>query len=86
MTPSPAAGAAAGFDNFINYQAIGQFGAATATLRTDTATQVTSTATNVVSRAVTGANITVDVNLLAAQPIITGNYSSILTVTIDPNL
>lgn len=86
MAPTPATGAIAGFDNFINYQAIGQFGAATATLRTDTATQVTSTGTNVVSGAVTGATITVDVNLLAGQPIIAGNYSSILTVTIDPSL
>lgn len=86
MNPSPATGAVAGLDNFIDYRAVAQFGAANATLRTDLASQVTSLNTNVVSGAVTGASITVDVNLIAAQPIIAGTYSAILTVTIDPSL
>lgn len=86
MVRTPAAAPVAGFDNQIDYLAIGQFGAATAALRTDLGTQATSTATNVGSGAVTGATITVDVNLLAGQPILAGDYSAVLTVTIDPSL
>ncbi len=86
MVPTPAIGAVSGFDNSIDYLAIGQFGAASVALNTSVASQATSVATNVVSGAVSGASITVDVNLLANQPILAGSYSSILTVTIDPGL
>jgi len=86
MAPTPTTGTVAGFDNEINYLAIAQFGAASAALNSNFTTQVTSAGTNVVTGAVSGATITVDVNLLAGQPIIAGTYSSVLTVTIDPSL
>lgn len=86
MVTSPPTAPVAGFDNQINYLAIAQFGSATTALGTDVATQTTSVSTNVPSGSVSGATITVDVNLLAGQPIIAGSYSSVLTVTIDPSL
>ncbi|MBU1209934.1 MAG: hypothetical protein KJ587_01515 [Alphaproteobacteria bacterium] len=86
LVATPATGTVAGFDNEINYLAIAQFGAASAALNSNVAMQVTSAGTNVVSGAVSGTTITVDVNLLAGQPIIAGSYSSVLTVTIDPSL
>lgn len=86
LVPTPALGSVAGFDNQINYLAIGQFGAASVALNTSVASQATSVGTNVVSGSVSGATITVDVNLLVGQRILAGNYSSVLTVTIDPGL
>jgi hypothetical protein len=86
LQPSPAIGAVAGFDNFIDWQAVGVFGAATTTLTTSSASVATSAGYNVPSGAFTGATITVDVNLLAGNPIQAGTYSGVLTVTIDPNL
>lgn len=86
MVTTPPTAPVSGFDNEINYLAIAQFGAATTVLGTDVATQTTSASTNVPSGGVSGATITVDVNLLAGQPIIAGDYASVLTVTIDPSL
>ncbi len=86
LVATPAIGAVAGFDNAIDYLAIAQFGAASTALNTTVATQVTSAGTNVASGAVSGATVTVDVNLLVGQPILAGTYASVLTVTIDPSL
>lgn len=87
LTPSPAIPSASGFDNFINYRAVGSFGAATTTLNTTTtpATSV-SAARNVASGPTTSGTVNVDVNLLSGQPVSAGSYSGVLTVTIDPNL
>lgn len=87
LVQTPAAGAVAGFDSNINYRAIATFGAATATLNSTAAvTSASSVAKNVASGATASGNIGVNVNLVAGNPVIAGSYSSVLTVTIDPNL
>ena len=86
LQPSVATPAASGFDNFIDWQATGVFSAATAALDTRSAVSATSAGFNVSSGAVSGATITVDVNLVAGNPVIAGTYSAILIVSIDPNL
>jgi len=87
LTPSPAIPPASGFDNFINYRAVGSFGAASTTLNTTTTpTTAVSPTRNVTSGPITTGTVNVDVNLLAGQPVIAGTYSGVLTVTIDPNL
>ena len=86
LQPTPALSAASGFDNFINWRAYGVFSAASATLNTSSASSATSLDFNVPSGAVSGATITVDVNLVAGNPLLAGSYSAILTVSIDPNL
>ena len=55
LQPTSAISTVAGFDNFINWQATGSFGAATATLSTATASTVTSTGYNQASGNVSGA-------------------------------
>ncbi len=87
LTATPAIPPASGFDNFINYRAVGSFGAASTTLVTTTtpATSVSSTR-NVASGPTTSGTVNVDVNLLTGQPVSAGSYSGVLTVTIDPTL
>jgi hypothetical protein len=77
--------AASGLDNFIHWRAQGTFSAATATLSTNSAATVISSATNVASGATSGATITINVNLIAGQPLLAGTYTGVLTVTVDPN-
>lgn len=86
LQPLVPAGAVAGFDSFIDYRAVGVFGAASATLTTKTGSAATSTGYNIASGPVTGATITIDVNLVAGNPILAGSYSTVLTVSIDPAL
>ena len=85
---TPTIAAPSGFANFINYKAVGTFGAATATLTTTTATSTSasSVAKNVASGATTSGSVGVNVNLIAGNTALAGSYSSVLTVTIDPNL
>lgn len=84
---TPTATASAGFSNFINYRAIGTFGAATATLNTTTTVaSASSAAKNVVSGATTSGSVGVSVNLVAGNIAMAGTYTGVLTVTIDPNL
>ncbi len=86
LQPTVAVGAATGFDNTINWVATGVFGAASVTHQTTSGTATTSTGFNAPSGAVSGATITVDINLVAGNPIIAGSYTGILTVSVDPNL
>jgi hypothetical protein len=87
LVQSPPATAAAGFDTTLNYRAVASFGAATATLTTTTTspTIVDSASKNVVSGSMAG-NVTVDVNLIAGQPLIAGTYTGVLVITLDPSL
>ncbi|MDX2158587.1 MAG: hypothetical protein SFW09_18970 [Hyphomicrobiaceae bacterium] len=86
MQHVPAIGAAAGFDNFINYQATGTLGGATATLTTSSGSTVTSSGYNVPTGTTVGASLPVNVNLLTGQRLQSGTYSTTLSVTIDPTL
>ncbi len=77
----------AGFDNFINYRAVGIFGSANATLTTTTVeANADSAAKNTTAGATTNGSIDVDVNLVNGNPVIAGTYTGILRVTIDPSL
>jgi hypothetical protein len=83
----PAVAAAPGFDSFINYKAAATLGGASVTLTTTTSSAaVTSAGYNVASGTTIGASLPVNVNLLAGQPLRSGNYSTTLSVTIDPTL
>lgn len=87
LVQSPPATASAGFDTTLNYRAVATFGAATATLTTSstTPTIADSASKNVVSGSM-AANVTVNVNLIAGQPLIAGTYTGVLVVTLDPSL
>ncbi len=86
MQRTPAVGAAAGFDNFIDWQATATLGSATANLSTDTTGTATSASYNVLSGTTVGGTVGVDVNLIPGQPLQSGTYTGILTVTVDPTL
>jgi len=86
MQRTPAVGAVAGLDNFINWQATASLGSATATLSTNAATTTTSANYNVLSGTTVGGTVGVDVNLIQGQPLRSGNYTGTLTVTVDPTL
>ncbi|MBA2127421.1 hypothetical protein DLM45_14500 [Hyphomicrobium methylovorum] len=86
MQPVLATPPKTGFDNSINWRANGTFGNASSSLNTSIASQADSGSKNVGSGATSNGNINVDVNLLSGNPIISGNYSGVLKVTIDPNL
>jgi hypothetical protein len=84
---TPAASSFTGFDDFINYRAVGSFGAAISTLTTTTTSgSASSVAKNVASGVTTAGSVSVNVNLIAGNPAMAGTYSGVLTVTIDPNL
>lgn len=86
LQPVQSTPARAGFDNFINYRAQGNFGSASSVLSTTVASQsVDSVQKNVASGVTTSGQIDIQVNLLNGQPIIAGAYSGILTVSIDPS-
>lgn len=86
MQHTPAIGAMPGFDNFINWRAVATLGGANATLDTSAASTVTSTSYNVGSGTTINGSVGVNVNLLAGQPLRSGNYTGTLTVTVDPTL
>lgn len=77
-----------GFDSLINWQAQATFGLASATLVTagPLPAQVTSTNRNATGSGSTSGNITVNVNLVPGGRPLSGNYSGVLTLTIDPAL
>lgn len=84
---TPTATSPSGFDNFINYKAVGTFGAASSTLTTTTTvSSASSAAKNVASGATTTGSVSVSVNLIAGNTALAGTYSGVLTVTIDPTL
>lgn len=86
LQPTTSAPSRSGFDNFIKFRAQGTFGNATSTLVTTTSSQsVDSSQKNVASGATRDGQILIDVNLLKGQPILAGNYSGTLTVSIDPS-
>ena len=92
LLPSPALSARPSFDNFINWHANAQFGAAKADLTTTgTAASpaglatVTSANKNIASGVTTNGTISVTANLVAGQRILAGSYAGTLTVSIDPS-
>jgi hypothetical protein len=87
LQPTVATPTRTGFDNFINYRAVGTFGGATSTLNTTTtAASADSASKNTGSGATPNGTVSVDVNLVPGNPVIAGSYSGILTVTVDPDL
>jgi hypothetical protein len=54
-------------------------------LDTSQGADAASASRNTAAGAVTEGVVRVDVNLLAGKPLLPGTYSSILTVSIDPN-
>lgn len=86
MQRTPAVGAVSGFDNFIDWQATATLGSATATLATNVAGTVTSSGYNVPSGTTVSGVVGVDVNLIAGQRLQSGNYTGVVTVTVDPTL
>lgn len=86
MQRTPAVASVAGFDNFIDWQATATLGSATATLATNALSTVTSASYNVPSGTTVGGSVGVDVNLIAGQRLQSGNYTGVLTVTVDPTL
>lgn len=86
MQHTPPVAAVAGFDSFINWQATATLGSASATLATNAVSTVTSASYNVPSGTTVGGAVGVDVNLLAGQRLRSGNYSGVLTVTVNPTL
>jgi hypothetical protein len=73
------------FDNLINYRASASFSGANTVLDTSSGGDVASATRNTLVGAVTEGVVSVDVTLLAGKPLLPGTYSSILTVSIDPN-
>lgn len=86
MQHTPSVAPTAGFDSFIDWRATATLGSATATLATNAASTVTSANYNVPSGTTVGGTLGVDVNLLAGQRLRSGNYTGVLTVTVDPTL
>lgn len=86
MQRTPAVGAVPGLDNFINWQATATLGSASATLATNAGSSATSASYNVLSGTTVGGIVGVDVNLIQGQRLQSGNYTGVLTVTVDPTL
>lgn len=87
LTGTPAIPPASGFDHFINYRAVGSFGAASTTLVTTTSPATAASAVrNVASGPTLSGTVNVSVNLETGQTVSAGAYSGVLTVTIDPSL
>lgn len=86
MQRTPAVAPVGGFDNFIDWQATATLGSATATLATNSASTVTSSGYNVPSGTTVGGTVDVDINLIAGQRLQSGNYTGVVTVTVDPTL
>lgn len=75
----------AAFDSAINFRAIASFSGATATLDTTSASDAASSVRHTAAGATLNGSVRVDVNLLAGRPLLAGAYSSLLTLSIDPN-
>jgi hypothetical protein len=73
------------FDGLIHYRASASFSGANVVLDTSLGADAASASRNTAAGAVTEGVVRVDVNLLAGKPLLPGTYSSILTVSIDPN-
>jgi hypothetical protein len=78
-------GASSGFDSFINYRASASFNAASAVLNTNLASEASSGTANTTTGATVDGSISVDVNLLAGQPLLAGSYAATLTLAIEPS-
>jgi hypothetical protein len=77
-----------GFDALINWRAQASFGLASTTLTTagPLPAQATSTSRNATGSGTTTGNITVNINLVPGARPLSGTYSGVLTLTIDPTL
>lgn len=73
------------FDGLIHYRASASFSGANVVLDTSQGADAASASRNTAAGAVTEGVVRVYVNLLAGKPLLPGTYSSILTVSIDPN-
>ena len=85
MQPRQPAGASPGFDSQIHYRANARFNAASAVLDTSVASEASSATRNTTAGATGNGSISVDVNLLAGNPLLAGTYAATLTVAIDPS-
>jgi hypothetical protein len=85
MLPGQSGTPGAVFDNFIHYRASASLSGANVTLDTSTATDVISAARNVAVGAMADGTLRLDVALVPGKPLLSGTYSSVLTISIDPN-
>ncbi len=85
MLPAQPASPTPVFDTLINYRASATFSGANAVLDTSLGSDAASGSRNTAAGAVTSGVVRVDVNLIAGKPLLPGTYSSVLTVSIDPN-
>jgi hypothetical protein len=79
------AGAASGFDNFVNYRATATFNSASSVLDTSQGSTASSASQNTSTGATVNGSISVDVNLLAGNPLLAGSYTATLTLSVDPS-
>jgi hypothetical protein len=86
LVRTPAGTGTAVFDAIINYRAVATFGGTTTTLVTAGTSPITITSPT--PSTITGTNLPVGLNvkLIAAKPLLRGNYSSVLRVIVDPLL
>jgi hypothetical protein len=85
MLPGQSGTPGAVFDNFIHYRASANLSGANVTLDTSTATDVISAARNVALGAMADGTLRLDVALVPGKPLLSGTYSSVLTISIDPS-
>jgi len=92
LLPTSPANAQPGFDNFINYRAVGTFGAASAAMTTSfvqnasPTVAVDSGGTNIASGTTLSGTLGVDVNLVRGNQVLAGTYTGVLVVRLDPTL
>lgn len=73
------------FDNFIHYRASAVLSGASVVLDTSVAGDAISASRNIAVGSTTNGSLRLDVALVPGRPLMAGSYSSILTVSIDPN-
>jgi hypothetical protein len=85
MQPQQPMGNAPGFDSLIHYRASARFNAASAVLDTSVASEASSTGRSTSTGATVNGSMSLDVNLLAGQPLMAGTYAATLVISIDPS-
>jgi hypothetical protein len=73
------------FDNFIHYRASASLSGANVVLDTSVTSDVVSVSRNFAVGAMTDGVLRLDVALIPGKPLLAGTYSSVLTISIDPN-
>jgi hypothetical protein len=85
MQPQQPMGNSPGFDSLIHYRASARFNAASALLDTSVASEASSTVRSTATGATVNGSMSIDVNLLAGNPLMAGTYGATLTISIDPS-